>query len=246
MKRERPKETDIGAAMKAEFESKGWTVYPEVWFRGACADLVAVKGGNTWAVECKVDHSFGVIGQAINWMRHADFVSVATTYAARNTYEARHLVMSTLGIGWFEYQNAPGIWNHATKRYDAYRVAEQVPPHRNECDEPGRLLESLCPEQLHSGITPGAQFAPRVTEFSMTCKRLAEYVTANPRCRLREAITGIQHHYATAASARSALRHWITQGKVVGVKAEWEHSRLLLVPDLGGMDDEQGSEWGDG
>lgn len=69
------KEEDIGRIVVDWLESDDWDVYQEVKAHRGICDIVAVKDGVSWAIECKKGLGFPVLLQATNW--RADMRSVA-------------------------------------------------------------------------------------------------------------------------------------------------------------------------
>lgn len=235
MSRERIAEEEIGAAVQAWLEARGWTVYPEVAIPSSTnefIDMVATapgQGGHgtaVWAIECKVQFGWAVLDQACRHLKRADFVSVATLPARFS--ESRSLALRALGIGWLQIGTA-GYFGTKERVFEQETAARQTVVAAWH----DRLLGQLCPEQQTRGLVPGCvNGGPlgRVTAYSLTCDRMRAFVEANPRCSIKQIVRGIEHHYANASSAEGALRKWAAQGKIAGVATVVEHGRTLFVP----------------
>ena len=72
------KETELAAPVVEWLTAQHWDVYQEVQFAplGSIADIVAVRHGIIWIIECKVAYGLAVLGQASGWWE-AHYRSVA-------------------------------------------------------------------------------------------------------------------------------------------------------------------------
>lgn len=215
------READLGPPVIAHLEEAGWDVYQEVPFKGSIADVVGVLGKRICIVELKRGLGFDVLAQAMNWRGVAHWIWVGVP-AEKVGSAGRHLavrIAADLGTGVLEVRGAGSSLSVVTR-------AAPAPLHRRA--DPSRLLAALRPEHKTSrkaGSTYGRVWTP----FNDTCKALREYLAnAGGEAPLIEAMRGMNHHYASPASGRAHLSHWIEVGKVEGV-ALVSGSRPLLV-----------------
>ena len=57
---------------------------------------------------------------------------------------------------------------------------------------------------------------------------IARTVHANPGINLKSLIEKVDHHYASASSARASLRYWAEAGKIKGIRMgkDWKLARF--------------------
>jgi len=207
-------EQELAAAVVAWVGARGWTVYQEVEISrgGRRCDVVAVRGDQIWAIECKTTIGFAVLEQAHGWLRHAHRVSAATG-RSRSKFAAR--VAADYGIGWL----AIG------KRR---RVRELVEPaERTRVSE--RLRRQLAEEQRTFAPAGNAR-AKFWSPWKATVLEVQAWVAANPGGSFADMVSQVRHHYRTVATARSCLRRHIGDGLVPGVRIERAGRRLLIEP----------------
>jgi hypothetical protein len=206
-----------------------WEIYQEVQIYSGSprADIVAKQGTTLWVVECKRRLTLDLLGQAFHWRGYAHYVSVATessrpkpgTMRRRRSYQTDDFVRSVLcdqGVGWLTADSR-----------DARIQEIQKPKLRRRIM--GRLGEALRPEH-QTFAAAGNNRADYWSPFQQTCQELARYVAEHPGCPLKDAVAMVDHHYASPASAVSSLRHWLSEGKVRGVRVEREGRLLALYP----------------
>ena len=63
-------ETALAARVVSWLEVQHFDVYQEVEHRGDVADIIAVRAGLVWAIECKTTLSLAVMAQAARWQTH--------------------------------------------------------------------------------------------------------------------------------------------------------------------------------
>jgi hypothetical protein len=232
-------ETEIAIPVIAWLVAEGWDVYQEVqiFTYADVADIVAVRHGLSWVVEVKSSLSLEVIAQAEAWKGYANYVSVAAFkridwQVSRSPGKGRELarrVLDWLGIGLFTVSNRQ-FWDEgAGKISDALSAEYRINPRLNR-----RLVRniagSLKPEHktfARAGNTEGLRYTP----FAATCAALADIVKSDPGISLRDAIKIMgRSHYASEATARSSLRHWISEGKIKGVTFKKDGKFIRLYP----------------
>ena len=216
------KEELLAEKVVAYLQDLHWDVYQEVKPRGfgEVADIVAVQSNRIWIIETKTSFSLAVIAQAYNWRNFAHCVSIAVPSARR--YSKRDFgsdILRHYGLG-------------LLRVYDQYEgsVVEDVRArlHRNSLSK--KILGSLCEEQktyAKAGNNRGSYYSP----FKRTCHEVARTVHANPGISLKSLIEKVDHHYASASSARTSLRYWAEAGKIRGIRMEKEGKFIKFYPE---------------
>ena len=205
------KETEIGAAVAAEFRAEGWDVFCEVQV-GAnepICDLVARRGSLLWAVECKTTRSIDVLDQAAYCIGCASLVSVAVP-------SKRQRIRGFRLDGWSELAEYRGIGVFGVG--EAREVTRLTLPRVNRAIRFDWLSKALVDAQRSS--VAGAAGGGHWTPFRNTCDQLRRIAAAEPGIGLRDAVDRIQHHYGKPSTARSALSKWIHAGTVKGLRLD--------------------------
>lgn len=203
--REKRTESEIAAAIVGWLRGQEWDVYQEVQPRrgasGRC-DIVATMGPIIWAIETKTTLSLALIGQALDWMHHANYVSVGIPVLRRTVGER---ILLDYGIGVIRIR----------KNGDVYEIAS--PKLRRGID--AVLRDSLCEEQktyAAAGNNRGDFYSP----FKRTRDQLIHLAARYPGISLRVAIQEVSHHYSSGSSAAASIRHWINAGIIKDLKIE--------------------------
>ena len=203
-------ETDVARPIVGWLEDLQWDVYQEVAL-GARADIVALQGPLIWVIEVKTTLTFDVVEQAHNWLDHAHYVSIAVPWARTHRNMAQR-VCRMLGIGMLEIDR-PGRGGVHT------RVPAKLGRSRVHKLYAKRLREACRPECKTWGEAGNARsefFSP----FKGTCRAIVEHLTKNGPTPIKDLVKGIEHHYATDASARGSIPRWVMDGKVPGVELD--------------------------
>ena len=192
-------ETEIGRAVSAWLEERGWEVYPEVAIKAyqGAADIVAThENGLVWVIECKMHFNYQLLKQAWRWRKFANGVSIAmpANYkmelaSYKPDEDLKAIILERLGLGFF------GISNLVVRQY-----REPVLRERAKDD----FLYVVDPR--HRQATPGSNCGGRFAIVDATCRNLLEAVRAEPGIALREAVGRIRHHYASDRGAYNSLR----------------------------------------
>lgn len=224
-------EEAMAAAVVAYLRDLQWEIYQEVQIYSGSprADIVAKQGPVLWVVECKRRLSLDLLGQVFHWRGYAHYVSIATessrpnpgSHRRRRSYQTDVFLQTVFedhGIGWL-----------TADARDEGRIQEiHKPKLRRQIM--GRLGDSLRPE--HQTFAPaGNARADYWSPFQQTCRELAIFVAKHPGCSLKDAVAMVDHHYASPASAVSSLRHWLSEGKVKGIRVEREGRRIALYTE---------------
>lgn len=189
-----------------------WDVYQEVAIGMRVADIVAVRKNIIWVIECKLHFGLEVIEQAFNWTWDANYVSIATPYSRRNTYDFGSRILRLLEIG--RLSIAP----------DEVREIEAPTLHRKSTTN--RIVSSLRQEQktfAKAGTKSG-----HWTPFKQTCRDLEFYVSHHEGCTLKESISNIETHYSTPASARNNIKDLIENGVIKGLALKKDNGVLRI------------------
>lgn len=212
-------EAEIARPVVEYLRDLRWEVYQEVCQCGGCrrADIVAVQDPVIWVIEAKKVLSFGVIYQAWWWQNWCHRVSIVVPTAKHS--DGRHMalrILRDLGVGLFQVSR-DGLVDHT------FLGRLNRKPVRGGA----RIRNMLFEEQksFTQAGTNGKFFSP----FKATCKKLREFVSENRGCTMKQAIDGIDHHYASDASARGNLAKLIRDGVVEGVQIDVAQSRPILL-----------------
>lgn len=214
MTRSKCSEQELAVIVVAWLEALGADVFQEVACVGGVADIVAVVVAETWIVEVKRSLSLALITQAMERRRAAHRVFVAAPYT-RHLWDVKQLC-DEVGIGLLIVQTGDFA---ATHQYEQPRVNVEVYGRRWNT-RPVALRARLRPEHKTSAMAGSPGGAGRWTPWRDTCQQLARLVKSQPGIALKEAIDTIKHHYRSAASARTSLAKWISDGKIEGVRLE--------------------------
>lgn len=210
------RETDLAKHIVDWLTADGWEVYQEVQpgLLAHVADIVAVRRGMLWVIECKLTLSLEVIGQAEHWRQMANWSSVAVPRAKRSGgRDAARRVCRLLGVGMLSVDRSGS-------------VTIDTPPTMNRA--PIELLRRALDEGHKTAAPAGTNGGGRYTPFRRTCEHLARYVAKHPGCSLKDAVDATRHHYASDSTARSCLAKWIELGRVAGVRMEREGRKIRL------------------
>jgi len=206
-------EVELAAQVIAWLSGRGWIVHQEVEMGrgGPRCDLVAIRGKNLWAIECKRGVGLAVLEQAHQWLPHAHRVSVATR-RSKNAFAAR--VLRDYGIGWLAV-SGPGRVRPLVAPSERRRVSQ-------------RLIRSLADEQRTFAPAGNAR-AHFWSPWKATVAEVQAWSIAHPSAPFTDLVREIRHHYRTAATARSCLRRHIEDGLIPGVRLERDGRRLRIA-----------------
>lgn len=209
-------EADLAEVIVRYLTHFGWDVYQEVELHGT-ADIVAINDRVTWVIETKRTFGLHVLAQARQWTRAANRVSIGVPVVRRS--DARNLgesVARNLGIGVLQVSGP-----------DIDQVCEVVRPTLRRF-KAKRLRAALCPEQKTFAKAGNAE-RKRWTPFKQTCDRLRREVARAGSLPLKDLIAQVDHHYASAMSARGSLKKLIEDGVVDGLELQREGRTLIVA-----------------
>lgn len=205
-------EAELAAKVVAWFKGGPWEIYQEVPCYGGVADIVAVDLDRVWIIEVKKTLTFKLIDQARSRLSNAHWVSVAVPSKHRSStsyYMLRHFGIGLILAG--------------------YDVSESIEPKTNRAGHKGAkwLISTLEPEHkttAKAGTKGGGYWTP----FKRTCKHALGLVQKNGPMTMKELMNGIDHHYASHASARSTFLRHIGEGIVPGLKVDRSKRPYLI------------------
>jgi hypothetical protein len=237
LRTEKIRETEVASCVVAGLRADGWDVYQEVrmGYANAVHDIVAVRPGIFWIIECKTTLSLDVIGQAASaW--YATLRSVAVPERARRPYERppfAYRVCEKFGVGVIRV--CPGA------KWDL-PVNVVVAPKYQRIGEVGKHQWDglLCDEQRDwcvAGTHGGGYWTP----WKDTMRSVVKHVVAHPGCTIKE-IVG-EHgpaHYASNGGFANGIRFAIKNNLLKGVRldADGPAWRLYPVPVVGAAEEE--------
>jgi hypothetical protein len=215
-------EVELARVVVGYLRENQWDVYQEVQVSNWVADIVAVNGRLVWVIETKRSLTFDVVDQAVRWQRYSNYVSVAVPPSYSKGRHFAYRVCKKFGIG------ALSVSGPMVDRPDG-NVREQVISRLNRKAMVHRIHDRLYPAHrtyAEAGNAQGRRWSP----FRETCDRVRLAVERQPGITMKELIDGIETHYASTASAKSAIAKWVRRGAVAGVRYEVEGRRLRFYP----------------
>jgi hypothetical protein len=212
-------EKDLAAILVGWLQDQGWEVYQEVQcgrYGGVC-DIVAVRYPVTWAIECKMTLSMGVIGQAYRWKSYANYTSVCVPDTRSSGYEFTRQVMKDYGIGKLSVLSNTMDWRDRVVQVNGSfnrRISMS-------------LKQSLCDEQKTWAMAGNAE-GKRFTPFQNTKSQIQTLVKRKGQVAFKDLVSSITHHYASDIAARVSLKHWIENGIIENVIIKREGKKLFV------------------
>ncbi len=217
----------IASVLVSFLKKLGWEVYQEVVVRDRILDILCVKKGKYWAIECKMRPSFALIEQAYNWKKYAEYVSICVFFP-KSKRSIKNLgiikkILYNFGIGFLAVM-------------DDNRCVEFIQPVLNEnlmYKNRIKLYEEQ--KDLYGAGSRGGYYSP----FKKTCQELRQVVSNNPGISLREAVSKINHHYLNNDSAIKSLMKLIARNVVDGIVMHKKNGvrRLYLKESLNNIND---------
>ena len=214
-------EEDLAKAVVDWLKGQHWDVYQEVAYRGSIADIVATNGPALWVIECKKVLSMDLVAQAWGWTHDAHLVSIATM-KPRQIRKASYFIHHILR------EHRIGML-HIDQRYDGDPLVETSTEPKMNRPKHSDLRAALCEEQKDFAPAGNAR-GSRWTPFQETIRKVQACVAEYPGVTFKNLMTHIDHHYASDASARVSLRHWIRAGVIEGIELRQEGRALTLWP----------------
>ena len=215
------KETDVAEPIMRWLESQGWDCYPEAQFIrvGTRADIAAVKNRKLWIIEAKTSLSLALINQAYLWTDRAHFVSIGVPAGRRGTPEIARMFLRQHGIGLLRVDIRTGcVFVNSAPRLS--RAA-----HRSA----GTLISQLHPDMKR--YAPGGVASDGFsTPWRRTMDRVVEFIRRHHGCGLKDVMDGVNHHYASDASARSSIPFWLRESECERIRVVCDGRRMKFYP----------------
>jgi len=192
-------------------EEEGWEVYQEVstGALSSIADIVAVKNGLSWIVECKTRYGLRVLDQACRWLSYnsANFISVAVSKTEKRAGSASWYFHHDKGIGLITVD--PGGYVKTSQKPKLIRTINTK--------SLNNIKNSLCEEHKHfakAGSDKGGHYTP----FKQTVNYVLKYIERHPGTTIKEMIDEVGSlHYSNPQSAKNSIAHYIRNGVINGV-----------------------------
>lgn len=216
-----PPESELAKDALSWLRDQGWECYQEVLRPGGAADIVATRGKLVAVVECKKHLGVDVLEQCYRWLPDCHFVWAACWRSnQRSNLLANIAETNGIGVVFFDpkHRNESNVREHPEPRF------RRLPPGADA------LRAALAPQHQSGYQEAGTNNGRRWTPYQMTLYELRNIVKEQPGITLKAAIDGIRHHYSSTVSARQSLRHWLDEGKVLGLRLEKQGKALLLFP----------------
>ncbi len=199
-------EQDLAEKVVEWLNRGGWDVYQEVreCYGGPIADIIAVRGGITWAIECKKSLGLAVMDQASRWYTHFRSVAVPRPadrgYATKRRPQIIFNICDMLRIGIIEVGG-----------YRDVQELTKAPLFRKQrADMVLGILREDHKTFAKAGSAEGGCWSP----FKETLQHVEKRIKANPGGTLREIMEGLDHHYASDSSAKACIRKWLPTDNV--------------------------------
>lgn len=233
-------EEQFAATVVAWLRDMKWDVYQEVETShgGNIADIVAVREPLVWVVETKLTYSLELLWQAREWKGLAHYVSVAVPHGAHRSDNRRMTehFCRLMGLGLLVARTDK--WGAAESEATLEEWVGPALDRGAQADIVRRSLTERHRDYAMAGNAKGLRYTP----FRATCDRVREYVQARPGVTMKDLVKGVETHYHSSSTARSALAKWIQRGIVQGVRAERDGRVLRLYPAAGGAGVKEGEK----
>lgn len=199
-------ESDLAAKVVAYLEAQHWDIYQEVNFGsgGAIADIVAVRAGYLWIIECKTSLTFTVLEQANHWRSHYRSVAIPLTRNTSGRGTAYHIANKFLKLGILEVGN--------DDRYGDFVKEIFEPPLMREYHKHAKWMISELKPKHKTMLAAGSKGGGYWTPYKATMESVRRYIRLHPGCSLKEIVDGINnYHYANRDSAMGCIRKALTE-----------------------------------
>jgi hypothetical protein len=198
----------------------GWEVYQEVVTGCGRCDIVATKGPIRWAIEVKTSLNLAVLDQARQNLAYFHHSSIAVPAPARNiystprTWELAHALAELLGFGVIRIVLPDPEAPRSGYRLEGVIKQDKLPRLNRR---PGHVALH---EEQKTWCAAGSSGGGHFTQFQQTVYRITGLVKRNPGIALKDAIKGVDHHYASVASATGAISKMIRGGIIEGLRLD--------------------------
>lgn len=132
-------ETDLAKRVIQWLVEQHWDVYQEVEFRNqsGVADIVAVRDGRLWIIECKTSLTWSVLEQAEKWHAHFRSVAVPDSNGRGRTTALKvardYLKVGVIEVGDYVYSSSAPLMREFHKS-SKYMISQLKPEHKTFCE----------------------------------------------------------------------------------------------------------------
>lgn len=179
-------------------ELQHWDVYQEVQFNtnSSIADIVAVRNGLIWVIECKKALTFAVMDQAKNWRSHLRSIAVPKIRDWRSRNLPYDICKNYLSVGVLL------VTNFGTIR------EEVSPPIMRSYHKVAKSMILQLSEAHKNHAQAGSANGGHYTPYRATMDLVKLFISDNPGCTLNQIFAEIEehHHYASNQSAKQSIR----------------------------------------
>ena len=213
-------EIDIAKCVVNYLTEMKWEVYQEVQtIYGPRADIVAVRNGVLWVIECKKNLSLALINQAYFWLKYSNYVSVVSA-----TYPGNfaNYVFKRDGIGYMIAKDKKSRYND-----DNICLMMLIQPNLRRKSDTNKIKSLLCEKQKTYALA-GNSTCSYWSPFKQTCEIVCDYVRLNPGTTFKNMLQHIKTHYSSEKTAHSTLLHWIKTGVIKDIAIKRDGKALTL------------------
>jgi hypothetical protein len=188
-------ETEIAAKVIKWLDEQHWDIYQEVQFRnyGCRADIVAVRSGYVWVIECKTSLTFTVLEQADHWQSHFRSIAIPSARSLQGRGFAYHIAVQYLNLGILE------IGDNGVRE----RTGPKLMRYFHQSSK--RMISQLR-EEHKSTLAAGSYGGGYFTPYRQTMNEVKRFIARTPGCTLKEIMQDLSHHYASDTSAKTCIR----------------------------------------
>lgn len=212
-------ESDMAAVLVKWLRAEGHEVWQEVRvpiaYDMTSCDVMTMRGPAVHAIQCKLSMSLSLLDQALEWLRYANYVSVAVPAGSAHRYgNAVRDLLHRHGIGVFsvhyltESEQKEGYREvEIETQPKLHRFGPLVEKHGDWMDYIAKMRAMLKAIPQDYGVA-GAKHTSRYSPFRATCDAVIDFVTKHPGCTFKEMMTDLDHHYSSDATAKCCIRKW--------------------------------------
>lgn len=186
---------------------------------------MAVRGPILWAIETKTSLSFEVVAQARRWRHYAHLASVCVPATRRNSRDlGREFALRVCEA------EGVGVLTFDPQRGESERIRVDVGPRPVRRPLTERLRAALHQEQK-TAAPAGSNRGGYWTPWQRTCREIVARVKGQPGITIAALLEGLEHHYASHASARGSILKWAEGGRIKGVRVSRADGKPRFFPD---------------
>ncbi|HET6495254.1 MAG TPA: hypothetical protein VFH61_07830 [Thermoleophilia bacterium] len=218
-------ETDLCRPVCDALFAQGWQVHEEMQLpalpggqSNPVADIVCERDGVVGVYEAKLSLSATLIRQAHWWTDKANWVCILLPTplkpATQIEWEKFMPLLQALGIGMTQV-----LWEPPGEPVIEKTLGATI----HHDGRGGRLLaearhKAPRPQGNAVGAAAGSPGGARWSPYQDTLVRLRAFVADHPGCILKDAVRGIDHHWATDQKAVQKLHRIAMEGGLAGIR----------------------------